>query len=99
MSVTVFCNYIDAKLKKLQRDEKLGKKPVQDILSRKPFVTTVKKGTFLEPPPEIANLIGLKVEECQKRDSKEKKEKIYYAFASQPRVLNRPIPHNVHVSR
>lgn len=89
--------YVDAKLKKLQRDEKLNKKSAQD--TRKPFVTTVKKGRFLEPPPEIANLFGLKGEEQPKKDCREKKEKIYYAFASQPRVLNRPIPHNVHLSR
>lgn len=93
-------NYVDAKLKKLQRDEKFNKKPPQpDINSRKPFVTTVKKGKFLEPPAETATLFGIKSEEPQKRDHKEKKEKLYYAFASQPRVLNRPIPHNVHLSR
>lgn len=90
-------HYVDAKLKKLQRDERLNKKSTQE--TRKPFVTTVKKGRFLEPPPEVANLFGLKGEEPQKKEPKEKREKLYYAFASQPRVLNRPIPNNVHLSR
>lgn len=89
----------DAKLKKLQRDDKFSRKPVQDILSRKPFVTTVKTGKFLEPPAEIATLFGIRCEEPQKKETKEKKEKLYYAFASQPRVLNRPVPHNLHLSR
>lgn len=90
-------NYADAKLKKLQRNEKFNKKsPPHDDNSRKPFVTTVKKGKFLEPPPEVATLLGIKSDEPQKKESK---EKLYYAFASQPRVLNRPIPHNVHLSR
>lgn len=97
--------YLDAKLKRLQRDERNSKKVTTDIISRKPFVTTVKTGKFLEPPSDAANSIGLKYEDSQKkdfrskRDAKGKREKIYYAFASQPRVLNRPIPNNVHVSR
>lgn len=76
---------------------------IDTTYSRKPFVTTVKKGQFLEPPPEIATLIGIKLEEPPyRREPKEKKEKILYAFACQPRVLNKPVSkssHGVHASR
>nr|CAI5852046.1 unnamed protein product [Callosobruchus analis] len=94
-----FTKTLDFKLRKLQKDEKLqNKKNVELTLSRKPFVTTVKKGEFLEPPPEIASLIGIKVESPpSKKDTKEIKK--LYAFASQPRVLNRPVAHALHVSR
>lgn len=83
-----FTKTLDAKLKKLQREEKLqssSKKPV-DLTGKKPFVTVVKKGQFLEPPPEIATLLGLpvKVEEAVKKE-----EKKLYAYESRPRVLNR----------
>lgn len=88
----------DAKLRRLQKEEKQNKKaPVDTTSSRKPFVTTVKKGQFLEPPPEIATLIGLKPEEPVKKEYKE--EKRLYAYASQPRVLNRPQPKSLHQNR
>nr|CAH7752181.1 unnamed protein product [Callosobruchus chinensis] len=94
-----FTKTLDFKLRKLQKDEKLhNKKNAEMTLSRKPFVTTVKKGEFLEPPPEIASLIGIKVESPpSKKDTKELKK--LYAFASQPRVLNRPPAQALHVSR
>ncbi|XP_018573997.1 radial spoke head protein 3 homolog B isoform X2 [Anoplophora glabripennis] len=83
-----FTKTLDAKLRRLQKEEKQSKKPPVDTTSsRKPFVTTVKKGLFLEPPSEIATLIGLKPEEPVKKEYKE--EKRLYAYASQPRVLNR----------
>lgn len=82
-----FTKTLDAKLKKLQKEEKLqisNKKT--DLNGKKPFVTVVKKGQFLEPPPEIATLLGLpiKVEDVTKKE-----EKKLYAFESRPRVLNR----------
>lgn len=82
-----FTKTLDAKLKKLQREEKLqtfNKKT--DLNGKKPFMTVVKKGQFLEPPPEIATLLGLplKIEDATKKE-----EKKLYAFESRPRVLNR----------
>ncbi|KAJ8913498.1 hypothetical protein NQ315_017048 [Exocentrus adspersus] len=96
---TKFTKTLDAKLRRLQKEEKQSKKPPVDTTSsRKPFVTTVKTGQFLEPPPEIATLIGLKQEEPPiKKEYKE--EKRLYAYASQPRVLNRSHPKGVHINR
>ncbi|KAJ8936155.1 hypothetical protein NQ314_012470 [Rhamnusium bicolor] len=94
-----FTKTLDAKLRRLQKDEKQNKKPQIDTTSaRKPFVTTVKKGQFLEPPPEIACLIGIKVEEPPAK-KEQKEDKRLYAYASQPRVLNRPLPKGAHQSR
>lgn len=82
-----FTKTLDAKLKKLQREEKLQTSSKKgDLCSKKPFVTVVKKGRFLEPPPEIANLLGLPV---KIEDVIKKEEKKLYAFESRPRVLNR----------
>lgn len=83
-----FTKTLDAKLRKLQKEEKLKtlvKKTLQE-LPRKPFVTTVKKGEFLEPPPEYASLLGIRV------DDKDDSNKLY-AYASRPRIV-----HNARVS-
>ncbi|XP_049822017.1 radial spoke head protein 3 homolog isoform X2 [Aethina tumida] len=93
---TKFTRTLDAKLRKLQKEERSAKKtPVADA-NKKPFVTTVKKGQFLEPPPEIASLIGLRIEEpvVKKEDTRK-----LYAYFSQPRVLNRNPQRYVHQSR
>lgn len=83
-----FTKTLDAKLKKLQREEKnqSSNRKTDLTANKKPFVTVVKKGQFLEPPPEIATLLGLpvKVEEPVKKE-----EKLMYAYESRPRVLNR----------
>lgn len=81
---TKFTRTLDAKLRKLQRDEKVQSPSKKPEISKKPFVTVVKKGQFLEPPPEIACLLGLRPEESVKRE-----EKKLYAYASKPTVLNR----------
>lgn len=80
-----FTKTLDAKLKKLQREEKQRYRKSTDIQNRPLFVTTVKKGQFLEPPPEIANLLGFKVEEQESRDKKK-----MYEYANKPRVLTKP---------
>lgn len=77
-----FTKTLDLKLRKLQREEKIKaaiKKSLLD-LPRKPFVTTVKKGQFLEPPPEYASLLGIRV------DEKDDGNKLY-AYASRPRIV------------
>lgn len=90
-----FTKTLDAKLRKLQRDEKSPNRKASESNCKKPFVTTVKKGQFLEPPPEIASLLGIKVEEQQKRES----NKNLYAYASRPRVLNRNAFKGFHKAR
>lgn len=82
-----FTKTLDAKLKKLQREEKLQSSNKRtDFNGKKPFMTVVKKGQFLEPPPEIATLLGLPI---KIEDATKKEEKKLYAFESRPRVLNR----------
>lgn len=80
-----FTRTLDAKLKKLQREEKQRSKRSTDIQNRPLFVTTVKKGQFLEPPPEVASLLGFKIEEQERKDKKK-----VYEYANKPRVLIKP---------
>ncbi|KAK4879165.1 hypothetical protein RN001_007311 [Aquatica leii] len=80
---TSFTKALDAKLRKLQKEEKqIGTKSKAET-PRKPFITTVKTGHFLDPPPETATLLGYKIEPPVA------KEKKLYAYASQPRVLHK----------
>lgn len=50
--------------------------------SRPLFITTVKKGMFLEPPPEIAAMLGLSAKE----NMAESKKNMVYSFSSKPRL-------------
>ena len=79
----VFTRTLDAKLKRLQKEEKQKPKKM-DIQSRPLFVTTVKKGQFLEAPREVPNSLAVKNEETQRREKRR-----VYEFASKPRVLNK----------
>ncbi|XP_050301408.1 radial spoke head protein 3 homolog [Anthonomus grandis grandis] len=86
---TKFTRTLDAKLRRLQREEKLiVKKSVLAHNPRKPFVTTVPKGTFLEPPRNSV----------EKSVKKEEPRKLF-TYASQPRVLNRTPAKFGHVQR
>ncbi|XP_017785256.1 PREDICTED: radial spoke head protein 3 homolog isoform X2 [Nicrophorus vespilloides] len=88
-----FTKSLDAKLRKLQRDEKQSVVKKNDI-SKPRFVTTVRKGEFLEPPPELATLLGIKLEEEPRKE-----EKKLYAYASHPRVLDRSPSKTGHKAR
>ncbi|XP_030748590.1 radial spoke head protein 3 homolog [Sitophilus oryzae] len=101
-----FTKTLDAKLRRLQKEEKQTKKIYQTNhvdKHRKPFVTTVPKGTFLEPPHEIEKLFNKELAKCTKEleASKAKKEdaKKLFTYASQPRVLNRSPAKFVHVQK
>lgn len=75
-----FARNLDSKLKKLQRREGGGK---HAATSRKPvFMTTVKTGIFLDPPPDLAALLGLDHDHDRAADSER-----YYSYSSKPRVL------------
>lgn len=90
-----FTRNLDAKLRKLQRETNISPPVKKTDISAKPrFVTTVKKGEFLEPPPELANLLGLSSYEENKKE-----EKKLYAYASQPRILDRSVVKNGHKAR
>ncbi|KAK0174527.1 hypothetical protein PV327_010287 [Microctonus hyperodae] len=69
LSTENFNNILTAKLKKIQekelinnnnQDEQLNKvEKKQQTPLKKPFITTVKKGEFLMPPPEVAAILGM----------------------------------------
>ena len=101
---TKFTKTLDAKLRRLQREEKHGKKTeTNNDKNRKPFVTTVPKGTFLEAPQEIEKLYckdgKIQKEEAETLRSKKKEARKLYAYSSQPRVLNRSPNKVVHVQK
>lgn len=87
-----FTKNLDAKLKKLQTDRR------RTEASKKPFITTVKKGQFISPevspPPSKASKIE---EETPNKNAPIRKQ--LYAFMSKPVVLSRSPPQNVHRSR
>ncbi|XP_011634132.1 radial spoke head protein 3 homolog isoform X2 [Pogonomyrmex barbatus] len=63
LSTEDFNEVLNAKLKKIQEQaeaEQGRKSPKKSILpQKKPFITTVKTGEFLMPPPEVAALLGI----------------------------------------
>ncbi|XP_050054120.1 radial spoke head protein 3 homolog B-like isoform X2 [Aphis gossypii] len=76
-----FARTLDSKLNKLQRQTGDGVKHA----SRKPvFVTTVKTGIFLDPPPDLAALLGLDDRSSPSAVDSDR----YYSYSSKPRVLH-----------
>ncbi|KAK9870631.1 hypothetical protein WA026_008193 [Henosepilachna vigintioctopunctata] len=90
-----FTKNLDARLRKLQTDKK---KTEQNHL-KKPFITTVKKGVFLEPP-EISPPVSKtsRTEEELFEENKYSRKQLY-AYVSKPMVLSRSPPQHVHRSR
>ncbi|KAL4113671.1 hypothetical protein QTP88_017250 [Uroleucon formosanum] len=78
-----FARSLDSKLKKLQ--QRHPGDGVKQHGSRKPvFVTTVKTGIFLDPPPDLAALLGLDDRSSQSGFDSDR----YYSYSSKPRVLH-----------
>lgn len=77
---------LDSKLKKLQRNAASNAAVKHHTSSpRRPvFVTTVKTGIFLDPPPDLAALLGL---EDRSSTGSTAEYNRYYSYSSQPRVL------------
>lgn len=107
---TEFLDNLDSKLRNLNenvttnRQKKMSvKKQNQD--HRPMFVTTVKTGIFLDPPPELAAILGLNSYNSSMNCSSSStgslnrshngEEVVVYSFASHPRVLN----HKFHRAR
>ncbi|XP_046753826.1 radial spoke head protein 3 homolog B isoform X2 [Diprion similis] len=67
LSTENFTEVLNAKLRKVREEEDHGKSRKlytgnnNNFISRKPFITTVKTGEFLMPPPEVASLLGITV--------------------------------------
>lgn len=63
LSTENFNEVLHAKLKKIQEqaEAEQGRKSPKKSISpqKKPFITTVKTGEFLMPPPEVAALLGI----------------------------------------
>lgn len=93
LSEADFISTLDAKLKDLEEEEKRkkknGKKRSVSLDNRPMFITTVKTGIFLEPPPELAALLGYNRSFNASSGSSQKSgEELMYSYSSQPRVLN-----------
>lgn len=74
-----FARALDAKLKGLQhRRRQTDRRPV--------FVTTVKTGIFLDPPPDLAALLGLDGGSSSDSTTVAASNR-YYSYSSKPRVL------------
>lgn len=63
LSTQDFNEVLNAKLKKIQEqaeaDQNRRSPKKSMLLQKKPFITTVKTGEFLMPPPEVAALLGI----------------------------------------
>ncbi|XP_066596763.1 radial spoke head protein 3 homolog A [Prorops nasuta] len=74
LSTENFNEVLNAKLRRIQEQEEIsqGRKVIKksSVLSeRKPFITTVKTGEFLMPPPEVAALLGITVPSADTDDT------------------------------
>lgn len=82
-----FARNLDSKLKKLQRRRE-GVAGKHAASGRKPvFVTTVKTGIFLDPPPDLAALLGLDHDHDHGGHDHVTDAGRYYSYSSRPRVL------------
>jgi len=62
LSTENFNEVLNAKLRRIQEQaeaEQARRSPKKSLSQRKPFITTVKTGEFLMPPPEVAALLGI----------------------------------------
>ncbi|XP_046685290.1 LOW QUALITY PROTEIN: radial spoke head protein 3 homolog B-like [Homalodisca vitripennis] len=97
-----FFNSLDSKLRTLNAPPPAPRQkrsnPGKSLDNRPMFVTTVKTGIFLEPPPELAAILGLNSYTSSVNGSSGSsgslhpsnigEEVLVYSFASQPRVVN-----------
>lgn len=62
LSTEDFNEVLNAKLRRIQEQTETDqgrRSPKKALSQRKPFITTVKTGEFLLPPPEVAALLGI----------------------------------------
>ncbi|OAD60490.1 Radial spoke head protein 3 like protein [Eufriesea mexicana] len=103
LSTEDFNEVLNAKLKKLQEHEKEKEKQRKSakkshVPRKKPFVTTVKTGEFLMPPPEVATLLGIATNtndnDCIDNCPLRSKFKTLASLAKKPEVR-----HSSHIAR
>jgi len=71
LSTEDFNEVLNAKLRRIQEQaeaEQARRSPKKSLSQRKPFITTVKTGEFLMPPPEVAALLGIAPSAAAKDD-------------------------------
>ncbi|RZF37210.1 hypothetical protein LSTR_LSTR017450, partial [Laodelphax striatellus] len=86
-----FVDSLNEKLRNLKDGTKIGARHrAKRTLDERPmFVTTVKTGIFLSPPPELAAILGLQSHTNSSGSTASGGEEVLlYSFASQPRVLH-----------
>ncbi|XP_015591817.1 radial spoke head protein 3 homolog B isoform X2 [Cephus cinctus] len=87
LSTEDFNEVLNAKLRKIQEEEESRKMKKlytgnnNTFVTRKPFITTVKTGEFLMPPPEVACLLGINLNNHENGETQE----------SHPRSKFRPL--------
>lgn len=81
-----FVRKLDAKLKKLQQHHRQQAAAPGAAVRRPIFITTVKTGVFLDPPPDLAALLGLDDGSSSANNGYASKRS-YYSYSSKPRVL------------
>jgi len=96
---------LDAKLqrfKDMARRQRKKDNTVTQVLHKRPFITVVRQGTFLKPPPELAALLGLPSsqgagslttapgndEPLNASHPGARRPLLLYSFSSRPRVLH-----------
>lgn len=86
-----FVSKLDAKLRDLEDGQGKRNKKTKNVVDNRPmFITTVKTGIFLDPPPELAALLGYPRSSNNSSTSTSQKsgEGLMYSYSSQPRVVN-----------
>lgn len=89
-----FFNSLDTKLRGLGGAPQRQKRspPSKPLDNRPMFVTTVKTGIFLEPPPELAAILGLhgysNGSSVSTGSLHPSEDVVMYSYASRPRVVN-----------
>ncbi|XP_022185560.2 radial spoke head protein 3 homolog isoform X2 [Nilaparvata lugens] len=91
-SEELFADSLNEKLRNLKDGSKIGARHHRGkstIDERPMFVTTVKTGIFLSPPPELAAILGLQSHTNSSGSTASGGEEVLlYSFSSQPRVLH-----------
>lgn len=103
-----FFNKVSSKLRDLRPKPEVNEEEQKERKMDRPmFITTVKTGTFLEPPPEVAALLGLRKNSFGSNTASSNSStgkttqnvacnrNVIYSFASKPRILKSDLQSNM----
>jgi len=107
----IFAQTLDEKLQKIEKDTNLyihndlNSFSNKKMTNKPQFITTVKKGVFLDPPPEVAALLGLttvtssiisphSVSSASENNSimtnsTQRATVVMYSYSSKPKILHK----------